>query len=124
MPCPDPRGMGRAPSRPMQAKENRGRPRHDRKLRIGFVPLIDCAPFVAALELGIFAKHGVEVKLQRELGWATVRDKIIFGELDASHAVVGMALAATVGSSSAACHCVSSLFLSTNGNGITLSDEL
>jgi ABC-type nitrate/sulfonate/bicarbonate transport system substrate-binding protein len=108
----------------MQAKENRGRPRHDRKLRIGFVPLIDCAPFVAALELGIFARYGLQVKLERELGWATVRDKILFGELDASHSVVGMALAATAGSASAACPCVSSLILSTNGNGITLSDEL
>jgi ABC-type nitrate/sulfonate/bicarbonate transport system substrate-binding protein len=108
----------------MQAKEHSGTLRHDHKLRIGFVPLIDCGPFVAAYELGLFAKYGVKVKLQRELGWATVRDKVIFGELDASHAVVGMALAATVGSASTPCHCVSSLILSTNGNGITLSEEL
>src|SRR5579871_935043 len=66
-------------------------------LRIGFVPLNDCAPLVMAQELGLFAKYGITVELKRELGWATIRDKIIFGELDAAHAVAGMPFAATLG---------------------------
>jgi ABC-type nitrate/sulfonate/bicarbonate transport system substrate-binding protein len=98
--------------------------RHERKLRVGFVPLVDCAPLVVAFELKLFAKYGVEVKLHRELGWATVRDKIIYGELDASHAVAGMALAATSGWGSVACPCVTGMILNTNGNGITLSNSL
>ncbi len=50
-------------------------------LRLGFVPLTDCAPFVIANELGLFAKYGLRVELSRELGWATIRDKVIHGEL-------------------------------------------
>lgn len=93
-------------------------------MRVGFVPLVDCAPLVVAFELGFFAKHGLDVKLCRELGWATVRDKIIFGELDAAQAVAGLALAASCGWGSVACPCVTGMILSTNGNGITLSNLL
>ena len=46
-------------------------------LRVGFVPLTDCAPIVMAHELGLFEKYGIAVTLSRELGWATIRDKII-----------------------------------------------
>src|SRR5690349_7360870 len=57
------------------------------ELRVGFVPLTDAAPLIMALELGLFKKYGVRVRLSRELGWATIRDKVIHGELDAAHAV-------------------------------------
>jgi len=77
-----------------------------------------------AYELGFFAKYGLEVKLCRELGWATIRDKIIFGELDAAQAVAGLALAATCGWGSVPSPCVTGMILSTNGNGITLSNLL
>lgn len=96
----------------------------ERKLRLGFVPLVDCAPLVAAHELKLFAKYRVEVKLHRELGWATVRDKVIYGELDAAHAVAGLALAATQGAGSVAVPCVTGMFLNVNGDGITLSNAL
>jgi hypothetical protein len=46
-------------------------------VRLGFVPLNDCAPLVVAQEHGLFERFGVNVRLSRELGWATVRDKII-----------------------------------------------
>lgn len=93
-------------------------------LRLGFVPLTDCAPLVMAETLGLFAKHGITVELKRELGWATIRDKIIYGELDAAHAVAGMPFAATFGLGSVACECVTGLVLSLQGNAITLSQEL
>jgi len=97
---------------------------YERKLRLGFVPLIDCAPLVVAQELGFFARHDLEVKLCRELGWATIREKIIYGELDAAQAVAGLALAATNGWGSVAVPCVTGMILNTNGNGITLSNLL
>ena len=93
-------------------------------LRVGFVPLTDCAPLVMAQELGLFRKHGLRVKLERELGWATVRDKIIYGELEAAHALAAMPVAATLGLGSIACDCVTALVLNLNGNAITLSHEL
>lgn len=93
-------------------------------LRVGFVPLNDCAPLVMARELGLFAKYGVKVELKRELGWATIRDKIIFGELDAAHAVAGMPFTTTLGLGSIRCECVAGMVLSLNGNAITLSRAL
>ena len=95
-----------------------------RKLRVGFVPLTDCAPLVMAHELGLFRKFGLNVALSRELGWATIRDKIIHGELEAAHATIGMPMAATLGLGSIACDCLTALVLNLHGNAITLADEL
>jgi ABC-type nitrate/sulfonate/bicarbonate transport system substrate-binding protein len=94
------------------------------KLRVGFVPLTDCAPLAMAQELGLFKKYGLRVELNRELGWATIRDKIIHRELDAAHALAAMPVAASLGLGSVACDCVTGLVLNLNGNAITLSNEL
>ena len=91
---------------------------------MGFVPLTDCAPLVMAQELGLFRKFGLRVTLERELGWATVRDKIIYGELDAAHALAAMPVAATLGLGSIPCDCLTGLVLNLNGNAITLSNDL
>jgi len=93
-------------------------------LRLGFVPLTDCAPLVIAHELGLFQKYGLQVTLHRELGWATIRDKIIYGELDAAHALAAMPVAATLGLGSIRCDCLTALVLNLHGNAITLSDDL
>lgn len=93
-------------------------------LRLGFVPLTDCAPLVVARAFGLFRKYGLNVVLHRELGWAAIRDKIINGELDAAQAVAGMPFAATLGLGSPRCDCVTSLVLNLHGNCITLSNEL
>ncbi len=93
-------------------------------LRVGFVPLTDCAPLVMAHELGLFRKYGLRVILSRELGWATIRDKVIHNELDAAHAIASMPVAATLGLGSIRCDCVTGLVLNLHGNAITLSTEL
>ena len=93
-------------------------------LRVGFVPLTDCAPIALAQRLGFFARHGLNVSLHREIGWAAIRDKIINGDLHAAHAVAGMPFAATLGLGSPACPCVTGLVLNLHGNAITLSAEL
>src|ERR1019366_4359180 len=99
-------------------------PAVQRKLRLGFVPLTDCAPLVMAEELGLFHKFGLNVALSRELGWATIRDKIIHRELDAAHALAAMPVAATLGLGSIACDCLTALVLNLNGNAITLANDL
>lgn len=106
--------------------KNRLRPKTPapRPLRVGFVPLCDCAPIVMAQELGLFSKHGVQVVLSREVGWATVRDKISFGELDASQATAPMVFAATLGLGSVRVPCLTGLILNLQGNAITLSNRL
>ena len=93
-------------------------------LRLGFVPLTDCAPLVMAQELVLFRRYGLSVTLGRELGWASVRDKLVTGELDAAQAVAGMPFAVSLGLGSPPTPCVTGLVLNLHGNGITLSNEL
>jgi ABC-type nitrate/sulfonate/bicarbonate transport system substrate-binding protein len=93
-------------------------------LKVGFVPLADCAPLMMAQELGLFKKFGLRVILSRELGWATIRDKIVHRELDAAHALAAMPMAATLGLGSIPTECLTALVLNLGGNAITLSNDL
>ena len=95
-----------------------------RPLRIGFLALTDAAPLVAARELGIFAHHGLRVQLCREVGWATIRDKILYGELDAAHALAPMLWAAQLGLGCIKLPVCTGLVLNLHGNAITLSERL
>lgn len=95
-----------------------------RTLRLGFVGLTDCAPLIVAKEQGLYAKHGLQVQLTREIGWATIRDKIAYGELDAAHAPAGLLLAATAGLNTVPADCLTALVLNLQGNAIVLSQRL
>ena len=117
------RELKAATTNPNIAMRKNNQPRH-RPLRLGFVALSDCAPIVMAAELGLFAEHGLEVELHREVGWATVRDKIIYGELEAAHAPAGLVVAASCGLGSVQTECLTGLVLNLHGNAITLSENL
>ena len=95
-----------------------------RPLRIGYVPLTDCAPLVVAHELGLFARHGLRVQLRREAGWATVREKMLHGELDASQAPASMVFEMSWGLGVVPVPTLTGLVTAHNGNAITLSNEL
>ena len=77
-----------------------------------------------AEKLGLFTKFGLHVELHREVGWATIRDKIIYGELDAAHAPAGLVVAANCGLGSIQADCLTGLVLNLQGDAITLSEEL
>lgn len=93
-------------------------------IRLGYIRSVDCAPLVVAQEFGIFQDFDLDVQLSREVGWASVRDKIVYGELDASQALGPMAFAISLGLGSLQCDCVTGLVLNFHGNAITLSNEL
>jgi ABC-type nitrate/sulfonate/bicarbonate transport system substrate-binding protein len=97
---------------------------HRDTLTIGFVPMTDCAPLIAAQELGYFKEVGLDVNLSREAGWASVRERMIHRELDGSHAHGSMIyeMACVVGRPSIPC--VTGLMLSHNGSAISFSNEL
>lgn len=99
-------------------------PAAPRALRLGFLALADAAPLVAAQELGLFAHHGLRVQLSREVGWATVRDKVAYGELDAAPAPAPMLWAAQLGLGCAPVDVCTGLVLNLHGNAITLSERL
>ncbi len=93
-------------------------------VRIGFVALTDCAPLLAADALNLFQKHGVEVELSREVGWATIREKILYRQLDAAHAIAGLALSLRLGLDGLPCNAIAPFVFNLNGNAITLSMDL
>jgi ABC-type nitrate/sulfonate/bicarbonate transport system substrate-binding protein len=95
-----------------------------RTLRLGFLPLTDAAPLVAAKELGIFSRRGLRVELTREVGWATIRDKVIYGEIEAAPAPAPMLWDAELGINSARGPVLTALVLNLHGNAITLSNAL
>ena len=93
-------------------------------LKVGFVPMADCASLVVAQELGLFSKYGLSVELCREPGWATIREKIYHGELDAAQAPGSMVFELSWGYGGLVCPCITAFVTALNGNAITLSNEL
>jgi len=93
-------------------------------VRIGFIPLADCAPLLVAQERELFRKHGVRVELSCEVGWATIREKLLYGQVDAAHAIAGLALAMRLGLSTPPCRVVAPFIFNLHGNAITLSRDL
>jgi two-component system, oxyanion-binding sensor len=93
-------------------------------ITLGFVPLTDSAPLVVAKELGFFSQWGLNVTLQKQHAWATLRDNLHNGALDAAQMLSPMPLASTLGLECEACAVITPLVLSLNGNAITLSEKL
>jgi nitrate/nitrite transport system substrate-binding protein len=95
-----------------------------RKIKLGFISLTDCAPLVAAKELGLFAKYGVDVELEKEASWAVVRDKILNGEIDGAHCLFSMPFSVYTGiGGKAGSEMKIAMVLNNNGQAITLSKD-
>ncbi len=95
-----------------------------RVVKLGFIPLTDCAPLVIAKEMGFFAKYGVDVQLSKEASWAVVRDKILNGELDGAHCLFSMPFSVYTGiGGKAGSEMKIAMTLSNNGQAITLSKD-
>ena len=95
-----------------------------RTLRLGYLPLIDCAPLIAAVRLGLDRRHGLRLELQRQASWAAVRDKLLSGELDAAHALAGLVYGVECGIGGPQADMAILLTLNQNGQAITLAPAL
>ncbi len=93
-------------------------------MRIGFVPLVDASPLIGAFAWGEFTKEGLDVSLTCEIGWGTIREKLIFGELDAVQIPAPMAVAIRLGIGCAPTPVVTHWILNWQGNAITLSRNI
>lgn len=95
-----------------------------RKIKLGFISLTDCAPLIVAKELGLFAKYGVDVELEKEASWAVVRDKILNGEIDGAHCLFSMPFSVYTGiGGKAGSEMKIAMVLNNNGQAITLSKD-
>jgi len=93
-------------------------------LKIGFIPLADSASLIVAKELGFFAKHQLDVTLVREVSWSNIRDKLIFGELEAAHMLAPMLVAASLGLGSVKRELVTGYSFGKNGNAVSVSNKV
>ena len=94
------------------------------RLHLGYVPLCDAAPVIAAHEMGFARAEGLDLELTAEPSWATLRDRLALGYLDAAHILAPLALARALALSGPPSARIVPLSLSLNGNAITLSNTL
>ena len=93
-------------------------------LCIGFIPLVDAAALIVAVDKGFAAAEGLDVTLVREVSWSNVRDKLDIGLFDAAHLLAPVAIASSLGIGHVKVPIVASFNLGLNGNAITVSPAL
>jgi nitrate/nitrite transport system substrate-binding protein len=94
------------------------------EVRIGFIPLTDCASVVMASVLGFDKKYGVKIVPTKEASWAGVRDKLVNGELDMAHVLYGLVYGLHLGIGGPKKDMAVLMTLNNNGQAITLSKKL
>ncbi len=94
------------------------------EVKIGFIPLTDCASVVMAAELGIDKKYGVKIVPSKEASWPGVRDKLVNGELDMAHVLYGLIYGVQLGIGGPKKDMAVLMNLNRNGQAITLSKKL
>ncbi|QGZ65871.1 CmpA/NrtA family ABC transporter substrate-binding protein [Paraburkholderia acidisoli] len=93
-------------------------------LKIGFVPLADAAPLVAAKLLEFGHAHGLTLELSRQPSWAALRDKLLAGELDAAHSLYGLVYGVQLGLGGPQTDMAVLMVLNRNGQAIALSNRV
>ena len=94
------------------------------QISLGYIPLTDCVPLVVAKEYGLFEKMGLDVELKVQTGWATLRDRVLAGDLDGAQMLSPLLIASNSRLDHEAYRLVTGLTLSRNGNAITLAESL
>jgi len=93
-------------------------------LCIGFIPLVDAAALIVAVDKGFAAAEGLDVTLVREVSWSNVRDKLNIGLFDAAHLLAPVAIASSLGLGHVKVPIAAPCNLGLNGNAITVSPAL
>ena len=95
-----------------------------KEVRIGFIPLTDCASVVMAAVNKFDEKYGIKIIATKEASWASVRDKLVNGELDCAHVLYGLVYGVQLGIGGPKKDMNVLMSLSNNGQAITLSNQL
>jgi len=94
------------------------------EVKVGFIPLTDCASVVMASVLGFDKKYGIKIVLSKEASWPGVRDKLVNGELDAAHVLYGLVYGVHLGAGGPKKDMAVLMNLNHNGQAITLSKKV
>lgn len=94
-------------------------------VRFGMIALTDCSPIVIAHEKGLFKKYGINSTVIKGASWAAIRDSLSNGDIQATHMLIGMPLASTMGLlGSPQVPMVAPWMINRNGQAISLKAEL
>ncbi|MDZ4307157.1 ABC transporter substrate-binding protein [Allopontixanthobacter sp.] len=94
------------------------------QLNIGFLPLVDAALPILAQEHGFAEQEGLHLNFIRDVSWASVLDRLLYGQTDMAHMLAPLAIAATLGRGRPAKAVSVPFVLGLNGNAITVSLKL
>jgi len=95
-----------------------------KEVKIGFIPLTDCASVVMAAAKGFDRKYGITITPSKEASWAGVRDKLVNGELDAAHVLYGLVYGVQMGVGGPKKDMAVLMSINRNGQAISLSNQL
>src|SRR5688572_4988461 len=95
-----------------------------KEVKIGFIPLTDCSSVVIASVMKFDEKYGIKITPSKEASWASVRDKLVNGELDAAHVLWGLIYGVQMGLVGPKKDMAILMNLNHNGQAITLSKKL
>jgi nitrate/nitrite transport system substrate-binding protein len=93
-------------------------------LNFGIIALTDCSPIVIAHEKGLFKKFGIHSTVTKGANWAAIRDNLSSGTIQATHMLIGMPIASTMGlAGSPKKPMIIPWLLNRNGQAISLKTE-
>ncbi len=95
-----------------------------KEVKIGFIPLTDCSSVVMANVMEFDKKYGIKIIPSKESSWASVRDKLVNGELDAAHVLYGLVYGVQMGIGGPKKDMAVLMNLNHNGQAVTLSKKL
>jgi nitrate/nitrite transport system substrate-binding protein len=118
--CGNPPVEGSSPA-PAAAASGAGT---NRKVRLGFIALTDCASIVMAKELGYFAERGLDVSVEKQASWAATRDNLLNNEIDGGHVLSCMPFSVATGIGGTGARSLRiAMMLNNNGQAISLSKD-
>ncbi|HEX4326964.1 MAG TPA: CmpA/NrtA family ABC transporter substrate-binding protein [Burkholderiales bacterium] len=95
-----------------------------KEVKVGFIPLTDCASVVMASVMKFDEKYGIKIIPSKEASWASVRDKLVNGELDAAHVLYGLIYGVHMGAGGPKKDMSVLMAINNNGQAISLSRKL
>jgi len=93
-------------------------------LRLGFVPLLDMAPIVIARDMGFAQAEGLGLELTRAPSWSSLRDMLLWGQVDAAQMLAPVPVAMAMGRGGAVARLDILQVLSINGDVIGVSQDV
>lgn len=94
-------------------------------IKLGMIALTDCSSIVVAHEKGHFKKFGINSTVSKGASWAAIRDALSNGDIQATHMLLGMPIASTMGLAGAPPKpMIIPWLLNRNGQSISLKKDL